>query len=49
MASDNPVYVSGKFAGADLSSSQYYLLEADTTENQLVVATGATDDVEYVL
>ena len=49
MASDNPVYVTGIYAGGDLSSDQYKLMKADTTEDQVLLATAADDDVEYVL
>ncbi len=49
MASDNPVFVPGIVAGADLSSDQYKLMKADSTENRVILCTAAGSRVEYVL
>lgn len=42
-ASDKPTFLAGALAGGNLSSNQYYLVKMDSTANQVVVCTGATD------
>lgn len=50
MAQFNPSSGERSFkAGADLSAKQYYIVKLDSTQNQVVVATAATDKLLGVL
>jgi len=42
MGSDNPVFTSGKQAGGDLSTKQYYIMMAHSTADQVTTCTATS-------